>query len=315
MAQPLVSVCIPCFNAEAYVVQTLEAVLAQSWPHVEIIVVNDGSTDHSWSLLQGFHARGVQLIDQPRSGQCAAANRAFAHSSGQLIKFLDADDLIPRDFIMRQVGRLAGRQNAVASASWGRFYGNDLNSFRLNPQSVWRDMNALDWLVEAWSDAQPMMQCGLWLIPRPLLERSGGWDERLSLINDFEFFARVLSLAEDVLFTPGEPLYYRSGLAGSLSGEKTREAIESAFHSIVRGTAHLLACRSDVAARRSCANVMQGFIYDVYPQHADLRERMAQRIQQLGGSNLPPPGGPRFQILRRMMGWKLATRLQQLNRA
>jgi glycosyltransferase involved in cell wall biosynthesis len=253
----------------------------------------------------------LRVIHQENRGQCAAANRAYAEAQGELIKFFDADDLLAPESIEQQVRRLNGREDAVASSRWGRFYNDALSTFKLNPQSVWRDLPALDWLTEAWADARPMMQCGLWLIPRRILDQSGGWDESLSLINDFEFFARVLCHAHEVLFIPEATLYYRSGLEGSLSGQKSRRAVESAFHSLLKGTGHLLEHRSDPAARQSCSNVLQDFIYNVYPDHPDLRAVIQQRVSELGGSDLEPSGGPRFHQLRRLVGWKAAKRLQR----
>lgn len=308
---PSVSICIPCFNAADYVAQTLECLLTQTWQPLEIVVVDDGSTDGSVEVLNSFRRRGVLLEQQTNAGSCAARNRALALSSGEFVKFLDADDLLDPQHIERQVQRLKGSEASVASAQWGRFYNEDLTTLRLNSLSVWRDMPGTGWLVEAFSDAQPMMNPGLWLLPRGLLDRTGGWDESLSLIDDFEFFARVLCHAEEVRFTPGARLYYRSGIPGSLSSRKTRAAAESAFHSILKGTGHLLARRPDAEARLSCANVMQNFLYTFYPEHPDLRVRMAARITELGGSDLPPPGGPWFQRTRRLIGWKLARRLQR----
>ncbi len=305
-----VSVCIPCHNAGPYIGAALDSVLAQTWPEVEIIVVNDGSTDHSAEVLAPYAGRGVRIIEQSNRGQCAAANRALREATGDYIKFFDADDLLSPNFISHQLDRINGATDVVTSARWGRFFGNDLSTFKLNPQSVWRDMPSVDWLVEAWHDARPMMQCALWLIPRRVLETTGGWDERLSLINDFEFFARVLCAVREVRFCPEATLYYRSGLAGSLSGTTSRRAVESAFHSLLDGTSHLLNCRSDSAARRACANMLQDFIYTYYPKHPDLRARMAERVAELGGADLTPSGPPRFQQLRRAVGWRLARRIQ-----
>jgi glycosyltransferase involved in cell wall biosynthesis len=310
-SESLVSVCMPCYNAASHVGAALDSVLAQTWPRVEIVAVNDGSTDRSGEVLDAYSKRGVKVIHQENRGQCAAANRALREASGDYIKFFDADDLLSPEFIERQMLRLDGKCNALASAEWGRFCDDDLATFRLNPQSVWRDMAATDWLVEAWQDARPMMQCALWLIPRQILERCGGWDEELSLINDFEFFARVLCHTEEILFTPGATLYYRSGLSGSLSGQTSRKAVESAFHSLTRGTSHLLERRNDAAARKSCANVLQDFIYTYYPAHPDLRKRLKARIAQLGGSDLSPDGPPNFQRLRRVVGWKIARRVER----
>lgn len=301
---------MPCYNAAPFVVAALDSVLSQSWQTLEVIVVDDGSTDGSAEILAKLTDRRVTVIHQGNRGQCAAANRALSESTGDYIKFFDADDLLSPDFIERQMAKLAGRTDAIASAEWGRFYDDDLESFQLNPQTVWRDMTATDWLVEAWKDARPMMQCALWLIPRAILDRSGGWDEELSLINDFEFFARVLCHAEEVLFTPSATLYYRSGINGSLSGQKNRKAAESAYHSLTQGTGHLLARRSDHASRNSCANVLQDFIYTFYPNHPDLEKKVANRIAELGGSSLPPDGPPRFLKLQRLIGWKAARRIQ-----
>lgn len=301
---------MPCYNAAAYISAALDSALAQTWPDIEIIAVNDGSTDITPEILEHYRAKGVRVIHQQNRGQCAAANLAWKEATGEYIKFFDADDLLSPDMIAKQVAKLNGRTDSVASAEWGRFHGDDFSSFSPNPQDVWRDMPATDWLVETWNDARPMMQCALWLIPREILETCGGWDEELSLINDFEFFARVLCHAEDVIFTPDAILYYRSGISGSLSGRKSRKAVESAYHSLIRGTGHLLKKRNDAAARLSCANVLQDFIYTYYPDHKDLIREITGRVEELGGSDLGPDGPPRFKKLQRFIGWKAARRVQ-----
>jgi glycosyltransferase involved in cell wall biosynthesis len=307
----LVSILIPCFNAAPYVAATLHSALQQTWREKEIIVVNDGSTDRSGEILDGLRDSRITVIHQDNRGQCAAANRAVQASAGDYVKFFDADDLLEPTTVELQMERLAGSESAVASCEWGRFYNDDVSTFQLDPQTVWRDMESTDWLVEAWRGARPMMQCALWLIPRTVLDGAGSWDESLSLINDFEFFTRVLCQSSEVRFTRGARLYYRSGLQGSLSGQKSRKAVESAFRSLTRGTSHLLARRSDPAARIACANILQDFIYTCYPEHADLRVILESRIQELGGSHLSPDGPPRFQQLRRLVGWKAARRVQR----
>src|SRR5690606_38229254 len=118
------------------------------------------------------------------------------------------------------------------------------------------------------------------------------WDERLSLINDFEFFARVLVCATEILYSPGARLYYRSGLPQSLSGRKTRPAVESAFLSISLGTRHLLEAEDSPRTRRACANILQDFDYTYYPNHPDLRGGARARAAELGGSDLSPDGPP-----------------------
>ena len=308
--QALVSICIPCHNAARYVAQAIDSILAQTWPSIEVIVVDDASTDNSREVLNDYASSRIQIVSAAYGSAAKSRNAALKLAQGDWIKFFDADDLLNRDAVKHQLRRLDGRIDAVASSSWGRFINDDLNTFSPSPQTVWRDMSSTAWLVEAWRDGQPMMQPGIFLIPRPVLERTGGWDENLSLIDDFEFFSRVLCSSTEVLFTPNATLCYRSGLSGSLSRLRSRTAFESAFNSLIKGTGYLLAKRSDKDSRLSCANVMQSFIYDIYPQHLDLVAQMESRIEELGGSDLEMPAGPRMQRLIQVFGWRFAKRLR-----
>jgi glycosyltransferase involved in cell wall biosynthesis len=111
MSDPLVSILIPCHNAARWLAATLESALAQTWPRTEIILVNDGSTDDSAAIARGFASRGVRVIDQPNSGPGAALNRALRESTGEFVKFLDADDLISSDAVALQVAALGASES------------------------------------------------------------------------------------------------------------------------------------------------------------------------------------------------------------
>ena len=89
---PLVSVIIPVHNGERYLSQALESALAQAQPALEIIVVDDGSTDASAAVAASF-APGVACVSQPQQGAAAARNRGVELAIGQYLAFLDADDL------------------------------------------------------------------------------------------------------------------------------------------------------------------------------------------------------------------------------
>lgn len=308
---PLVSVCIPCYNAENYVGSALDSVLGQTYRPIEIIVVNDGSVDASLNVLSQYEPKGIRVIDEKCGSASKSRNRALRESKGELIKFFDADDIMHPSMIKKQVERLSGSGSDVAFSDWGRFYNDDLSTYKPSPQSVWRDMDARDWLIESWMDARPMMQPGQFLIPREIINICGGWNEDLTLIDDFEFFARVLCHARNVLFTPEATLYYRSGIPGSLSKQKSRKAVESAFYSIVEGTAHLLNVRDDTEARLACANILQDFVYLYYPSHKDLIGEIRRKLTSLPKSTLAPCGPPRFQVLRRFIGWTFARRIQR----
>ncbi|HSZ22548.1 MAG TPA: glycosyltransferase family A protein, partial [Candidatus Sulfotelmatobacter sp.] len=109
---PLVSVVVPVYNAERTLTATLDSALAQDFRDFEIVVVNDGSTDSTKAVLDMYAAR-VRVIDQSNRGVSAARNAGVRASSGQLIAFLDSDDLWSADKLTQSVRALT--QNPKAS--------------------------------------------------------------------------------------------------------------------------------------------------------------------------------------------------------
>jgi glycosyltransferase involved in cell wall biosynthesis len=99
---PLVSVVIPCYNAKPYVAEAIASALDQTYPQVEVIVVDDGSSDRSVEVIRSFGDR-VRLEQMDHRGACAARNRGLAMSQGELIQFLDADDRLVGTKLERQV--------------------------------------------------------------------------------------------------------------------------------------------------------------------------------------------------------------------
>lgn len=309
MPPPLVSIVIPCYNAAPWLPAALGSALAQTHRPLEIIAVDDGSTDDTPAILADYAARHpatLRVLTQPNRGQCAAANAGLAVSKGHYIKFFDADDLLSPDAVAVQLAALAGKPRHLAYCAWGRFHANPAET-HFTPHPGWHDSDSpLDWLCETWADTEPMYQCALWLIPRSLLDQAGGWDERLSLINDFEFFTRLVLSSEGIVHTPAAKLYYRSGLPGSLSAQKSRRAWESAILSTRLGTGHVLARENSRRTRRLSANMLQKLVYTLYPAHRDFARELLCEINRLGGSRLPPDGGPALKLLARLAGWRIA---------
>src|SRR3712207_5573157 len=91
---PLVSVVIPCYKQAHFLGEAIESVLAQSYPHFEVVVVDDGSTDNTSEVAARYP--GVRCVRQDNQGLAAARNSGLAHSKGEYLLFLDADDrLLP----------------------------------------------------------------------------------------------------------------------------------------------------------------------------------------------------------------------------
>ena len=100
---PLVSVIIPVYNYDRYLGEAIESVLGQAYKHLEVIVVDDGSTDRSGEVAKSFADRGVRYCHQVHAGIGPARNKGVELARGDYIAFLDADDRWPLEKIERQL--------------------------------------------------------------------------------------------------------------------------------------------------------------------------------------------------------------------
>src|ERR1035437_9168643 len=105
MPNPTVSVIIPAYNSAAYLEDAIQGVMAQTFRDIEIIVINDGSTDQTGNIMSAY-ANQVVYIRQKNQGPSAARNRGINQANGKYVAFLDADDLYWPDKMSLQVGYL-----------------------------------------------------------------------------------------------------------------------------------------------------------------------------------------------------------------
>jgi glycosyltransferase involved in cell wall biosynthesis len=106
--EPLVSVIVPAFNAASTIAATLESVLAQTHSNLEVLVIDDGSTDSTISVVQSMARKDprIRLLRQPNQGVAAARNQGIEQATGEFLAPVDADDLWRSDKIEKQVGRI-----------------------------------------------------------------------------------------------------------------------------------------------------------------------------------------------------------------
>ena len=310
MMREKVSVLIPAYNAAAYIQQTLDSVLAQTWPNIEVVVVDDGSQDDTYIIAQRYTSDKVRVVKQANAGASAARNRAFTFATGDYIQYLDADDLLHPDKIKEQLACLAQHTNArLSSSAWAMFY-DVPDEQSLRPTILWRDYaDPVQWLIDAWENGV-WMQPSAWLTHRSLIEAAGPWNEQISLHDDGEFFSRVLLQTRDIIFCAQAKSFYRKGLSDSLSSIKSEKATCSHL-AVCEAYEHTLrAVRDDASTRQGCANQYQRFIYEYYPLYPALRQAAATRVKALGGSTARPFSTPAFRILERFLGWRLSKRAQ-----
>ena len=204
----LVSVVIPMFNASSFIEETLGSIARQTHTNIEVIVVDDGSTDDSGALVEGISPSlpiPVQLVSQSNGGVSRARNSGISASSGAFVAFLDADDLWDADKIERQLVLLAEHPDAIAAACPYRLLDSNTQALLGEVHPSWSESYVERWLKL--SGPGPLLPSTL-LMRREALASVGSFDEQLSTAADADFGLRVV-LAGKVVVTPETLVTYR----------------------------------------------------------------------------------------------------------
>ena len=136
MENPLVSIIVPIYNSEKSVKRTIESLLKQTYPNLEFILVDDGSTDNSGKIIDEFRKKDARIITvhQANQGQSGARNAGVRIAKGDFVSFVDSDDTIAPDFVLKLVNAI-GEENslAVCGMSYHRVKQNTTNAVYTKP--------------------------------------------------------------------------------------------------------------------------------------------------------------------------------------
>jgi glycosyltransferase involved in cell wall biosynthesis len=123
--EPLISVLVPAYNAEAFLEQCLESIVAQTYRHLEIIVVDDGSTDGTATISDRWAERDdrIRVIHQPNGGHSAARNTALDAMTGELVIMVDSDDVLHPQFTATLLELMQKHDADIAVGGYTAFYG------------------------------------------------------------------------------------------------------------------------------------------------------------------------------------------------
>jgi glycosyltransferase involved in cell wall biosynthesis len=200
MAESVVSVVIPVYNARDVIRETLESLFAQTYPHFDVIVVDDGSTDGSGEVVQGYGDR-VRYMVQRNAGVACARNRGIAAARGKYIALLDHDDLWGREKLAKQVSVLDSQPSVgmvVTDVAHIDRAGRPMNQAGLayQPQHEFARL-----FVQGFVPTPSAT-----LIRKDLLEAVGGFDEQFNSagMDDHELWTRIA--AATVIAGIAEPL-------------------------------------------------------------------------------------------------------------
>jgi glycosyltransferase involved in cell wall biosynthesis len=218
--QPLVSVVIPTYNRAGIIAKTIENIFEQTYRNIELIVVDDGSTDDTISVLKSYGEK-LRWTVQENAGPSAARNRGISMAKGKILAFQDSDDAWHPSKIERQVGLLERAGEAVPCCICNTdIYtadGRVINSFAnapLNPpyeEGIWT--NVAEVLATRF-----IIFCQAVAIRKKVLDKTGGFDETLKSLEDHELALR-LAFEGPWAFIRTPLVIQRQGTANSISRE------------------------------------------------------------------------------------------------
>ena len=199
----LVSILIPCYNARQWVGQAIDSALAQTWPNVEVIVVDDGSADGSFDVIQSYGDR-IRCERGPNRGGNHTRNRLLELAQGEWVQYLDADDYLLPDKIERQMDFLKTRSDVdvligPAILEYYEASGTRREIHQIpEPHDYWS-------LLASWH----LPQTGAPLWRKAAILDVGGWDPDQPCCQEHELYLRLLMAAKRFAFCPTSGAVYR----------------------------------------------------------------------------------------------------------
>lgn len=221
-APPLISVIMPCFNAAPYVEEAVRSVLDQTYPGVELIVVDDGSTDKSPEIvarLSGEYAGRLTQVAQDNAGPYAARNHGLRLAKGEFVAFLDADDWWSRDCLEKLLAAVhedpacalayCGWQNVGREGGAGAPYVPP--DYELEDKAARFLRAAAPWPIHAA------------LVRRSVMDEVGGFDLDLPTCMDYDLWLRI-AVARPIRLVPEVLAFYRHHQSGQITSTQWRQA-------------------------------------------------------------------------------------------
>lgn len=261
MDNPLVTVIVAAYNAEDYLQETLKTILSQDYSPLEVIVVDDGSTDGTADIVKSF-GHHVQYQYQKNSGSCSSPrNHGLQLAKGNYVTFFDADDLMLPGKISRQVAELQANPDAVFCVGNYRNFTGETRSadhFSTCPALVpyLQESNGASFLLKADECRKILIQENFTIASSPLFRTSvvvsqKGFNTDLKACEDFDLIYRTATYGKSIVIP--EILFERRLHATNMSGDSERML------------------RNLIASRSSLAD---------YEENSELAKLLSQRAQR-----------------------------------
>jgi glycosyltransferase involved in cell wall biosynthesis len=180
---PLVSIVIPVYNCKSYLAEAINSVLSQTYPRVELIVINDGSTDGSDEIINGYPESAFISLSQENIGQSATLNKGWSIANGEIHSYLSADDVLLNDTVERVVSHLNKRPDAIMV--YGNYYYID-NLSQTKKLVCVPEINYVRMVSDFICTPGPG---AFWR--KSAFQKTGGWSLDFRQIPDYDFWLKL----------------------------------------------------------------------------------------------------------------------------
>ena len=298
----LVSILMPCYNAERWIAQAIESALAQTWTVKEVIVVDDGSTDRSLQVIRSFGDR-IQSEAGAHRGGNGTRNRLLELARGEWVQYLDADDYLMPSKIERQIEYALGHPDCDVICSptvWEHVEGGQLlcTDERIpEPRDPWI-------LLSLWR----LPQTGGTLWRRSALERVGGWRPGQPCCQEHELYFRLLEAGCRFGFCDHCLAVYRDLEHGERVTRKLRAEVDRQRIAIFDRIENCLRERGELSVprRQAVNNARHQVARMLWLQDRDLARSVLRQIHASDPSFHPgagPASPPLYRLVYGMLGF------------
>jgi GT2 family glycosyltransferase len=220
---PLISVIMPCYNAEAFLEETIKGVFQQTYPHIELIIVDDGSTDQSNTILLESVKKypALTALAQENSGPFPARNLALQHALGEFVAFLDADDYLTPNCLEKLYHALIEANADLSYCGWQNVVENGIDGPPYVPPAYESGdifehfLKGCPWPIHAA------------LTRKTIVDRVGGFSTRRFSAMDYDFWIRLSAITQNIVRVPEVLAFYRWHNHGQISSVKWRQQLDA----------------------------------------------------------------------------------------
>ena len=207
MEKPLVSVIIPVYNCEKYIERCIDSLLEQTYKNIEIILVDDGSTDNSGMLCRKYEKHNLIYVRQDNQGPSAARNKGLSLMSGEYVTFVDADDYVAPNYIQELLKLIWKYDVPIATCSYIKQHSSEVKERKKNVKIQERILSSEDALKSLFYKREIAAYSHIKLYHTSVLQHQK-FPENLRLGEDLQFIYEALKKVDRIAYCNQELYYY-----------------------------------------------------------------------------------------------------------